>query len=337
MRSEGTGGGKVVTLSEVEMRDAFIGELCMRAQKDANIIFLSNDFGAPSLDQFRKEFPRQFINVGISEQNIISVAAGMALQDKRVFVYSIASFITLRCYEQIKIDLCAMNLPVAILGVGSCYGYGPDGPTHHATEDIAIMRSLANMSIYSPADAHAAESFVALALGSTSPVYIRLDKGKWPLLYDKGAHFSEGFAMLREGGDVGIVATGIMTHRALEVAEELAKNFIHASVIDVYRLKPIQPLALLKAITRSQRLVTIEEHSINGGLGSLIDELLADASIFIPVKRCAVPDELLYAYGTRDILHFERRLDKDSLVRTVDEWVHERSESSQKSRYSERR
>ncbi len=310
-----------MALSNIEMRDAFISALCPRAQADPNIIFLSNDFGAFSLDQFRREFPAQFINGGISEQNMISVAAGMALQNKRVFVYSIASFITLRCYEQIKLDLCAMNLPVTILGVGPCYAYGQDGPTHHATEDIAIMRALVNMNIYSPADAHAAEALVDIALDSTAPMYVRLDRGKWPLLYAKGASLSQGFTVHREGQDVCIVATGIMVHRALEVAEELAKYAIHASVIDVYRLKPMPPLPLLEAIARSDRVVTLEEHTINGGLGSLIVELLADANVSRPVKRCAILDECLYAYGVREALQRERQLDKDSLVELIKKWI----------------
>jgi len=308
-------------LPKVEMRDAFIGELFLQARRNPNIILVSNDFGAPSLDQFRNEFPFQFINAGISEQNIISVSAGMALQGKRVFVYSIASFITLRCYEQIKLDVCTMCLPVTILGVGPCYAYGVDGPTHHATEDIAIMRALTNMSIYSPADIQTAETVVAIALDSTAPMYVRLDRGKWPPLYDERDTFSQGFTMLREGEDVCIVSTGIMVHRAREVAEELMKRSIHASVIDMYCLKPVQQQPLLDAITRSEHVVTIEEHLMNGGLGSLIVEFLADASIPMPVKRCAISDELLYAYGTRDTLHHERRLDKDSLVTTIAEWL----------------
>ena len=310
-----------MAISKVEMRDAIIEKLFLKAKQDQNIILISNDFGAPSLDQFRNEAPRQFINAGIAEQNIISFAAGMALHGKRVFIYSIASFITLRCYEQIKIDLCVMNLPVTILGVGSCYGYGLDGPTHHATEDIAIMRSLANMTIYSPSDSCSAEAFVTAALDSPSPVYVRIDRGKWPLLYDNHADFSEGFAVLRQGSDVCIISTGVMTHRALEVADELKQKSIHASVIDIYRLKPLQPITLLTAITHSKRVVTIEEHTINGGLGSMIVELLADASIPLPVKRCAVPDKWLYAYGTRDVLHGERGLDKGSLVRMVVTWM----------------
>jgi len=310
----------VITISKVEMRDAFIEKLFLRAQKDSNIVILSNDFGAPSLDKFRKALPRQFINAGISEQNIISVAAGMAMQGKRVFVYSIASFITLRCYEQIKIDLCVMNLPVTIFGVGPCYSYGPDGPTHHATEDIAIMRVLANMSIYSPSDANVAASIVLHILDATSPVYVRLDRGKWPLLYGRDTSFLDGFAVLREGGDICIVSTGIMTHRALEVAEMLMERSINVSVIDLYRLKPLQKSLLLGVLARYKRIVTLEEHAINGGLGSLIIELLVDADVQRPVKRCAISDELLYAYGNRDALQMERQLDKEGLVTAIEEW-----------------
>ena len=169
--------------NNIQMRDAFIGNLYERANLDSNIILISNEQGAISLDQLRKNLPQQFINAGISEQNIISVAAGLALYGKKVFVYSIASFITLRCYEQIKIDLCAMNLPVTIVGVGACYSYSTDGPTHHATEDISIMRALPNMCMFNPADSNTTAALVDISLQSHTPTYIRLDREVLPTIY----------------------------------------------------------------------------------------------------------------------------------------------------------
>ena len=308
-------------LSKIEMRDAAFEKLFLAAKHNPNIVVISNDFGAPSLDRFRSELPNQFINAGIAEQNIIAVAAGMALGGKRVYVYSIASFITLRCLEQIKIDLCVMNLPVTILGVGPGYGYGQDGPTHHATEDLASMRSLANLNIYSPADANTVEALITKTLHSTNPAYIRLDRGKWPLVHNLQEDFSQGFAQLCEGQDVCLVSTGIMTHRAIEVAQELQKHSIESAVIDIYRLKPLQAEALLKSITRSKRVVTIEEHALNGGLGSLIVELLADQASPMPIKRCAISDALLYDYGTRALLHQKNGLDREGLVKTVVSWM----------------
>lgn len=309
-----------MTTANLEMRDAFIAALFLHAKKDRDIVFLTNDYGAPSLDQFREELPEQFVNMGIAEQNIISVAAGMALGGKRVYVYSIASFITLRCLEQIKIDLCCMDLPVTIIGVGGAYGYSADGPTHHATEDIALMRAIAGMQIYCPADANSSERLVDLSLHSSHPMYVRLDKGKYPLLYDRDGDLSAGFSRLREGDDVCIVATGTMVHRAKEAAEELEKHDIRAGVVDTYRVKPF-PQGLQLLLSKQKRIVSIEEHTLCGGLGSSIAETIGDNDMCIPLKRFGISDDQLYAYGLRDALHQERGIDRIGVVESILTWV----------------
>ena len=300
--------------SNMQMRDAFISELFSRAKADRDIVLVSNDQGAVALDQFRDELAPQFINGGVSEQNIISLAAGLALSGKTVYVYSIASFIMLRCYEQIKIDLCSMDLPVTIFGVGAGYSYAMDGPTHHATEDIAIMRALSNMNIYSPADSNITTALVDVSIRCPSPMYIRMDRDKFPPIYDVDDDFSPGFSVLRPGDDVCIVATGVMVHRAMEIAEELNKTSIEARVIDVYRLKPLNSDGIVDAIDGSRRIVTVEEHTVHGGLGSIMAELLIDYDIRIPLKRFAVQDHYLYCYGGRADLHKERGLDKESIA-----------------------
>jgi transketolase len=307
-------------MADIHMRDAFIQTLYGRAQSDANIIFLSADYGAPSLDQFRADLPKQFVNTGISEQNQISVAAGLALGGKRSYVYSIASFITTRCYEQIKIDLCCMNLPVTIIGVGACYAYGVDGPTHHATEDIALMRVLPNMDIYSPSDANMAAALVDVTLRSSTPIYCRFDRGKYPLLYSSNEDLSRGVKVIQEGNDISIITTGIMVHRALEVADELRNYSVSTQIIDVYRLKPLNAHDIVNHITNTDKILTLEEHTIHGGLGSIIAEMLADFDATRSFKRLAIVDDLLYAYGTRRDLHLERGLDKESIVKTILDW-----------------
>jgi transketolase len=304
----------------IDMRDAFIGELYNRALNNKDIIFLSAEFGAPSLDAFRHHLPTQFINVGISEQNLISVAAGLALEGKRVYAYSIASFITLRCYEQIKIDLCVMNLPVTLLGVGPCYAYSADGPTHHATEDIAVIRALANMTIYNPSDTNMASALVDISLKSPSPLYIRLDRGRYQFLYPPGEDLSAGFRMVKKGTDVCLLATGCMVHRAMEVEKALAEHGIKVCVIDIYRLKPLDATKLIECIRGFSHLVTLEEHTLIGGLGSLILEILSDAGLCIPVKRFGIADSQLYAYGLRNTLHQQRGMDADSIAQTIQKW-----------------
>jgi transketolase len=303
--------------NNVQMRDAFLSVLYKKAIGDPDIILLTNDQGAISLDDFKEKLPNQFFNIGISEQNIISVAAGLVLSGKKVYVYSLLSFIFLRCYEQIKIDLCAMKLPVTIVGVGAGYSYSPDGPTHHATEDISIMRALPNINIYSPSDSNIVPALVDITLKSKTPSYIRLDRELLPLLYDKDHNVHEGFSILREGNDVTVISTGVMVHRALEVAEELHEQSIQAKVIDFYRLKPIDVAAVIKILKGTSKIVVLEEQTINGGLGSIIAEILVDSNVFIPLKRLAILDNMIFDYGSRDTLHKARGLDKMSIVHEI--------------------
>ena len=303
--------------NNVQMRDAFLSMLYQKAIGNPDIILLTNDQGAISLDDFKEKLPNQFFNIGISEQNIISVAAGLVLSGKKVYVYSLLSFIVLRCYEQIKIDLCAMKLPVTIVGVGSGYSYSPDGPTHHATEDISIMRALPNMTIYSPSDSNIVPALVDITLKSKTPSYIRLDRQLLPLLYNKDHNLHEGFSILREGNDVTVISTGVMVHRALEVAEELHEQSIQAKVIDFYRLKPIDVAAVTKILKGASKIVVLEEQTINGGLGSIIAEILVDSNVFIPLKRLAILDNMIFDYGSRDTLHKARGLDKMSIVHEI--------------------
>ena len=301
----------------VQMRDAFLNMLYQKAIGNPDIILLTNDQGAISLDDFKEKLPNQFFNIGISEQNIISVAAGLVLSGKKVYVYSLLSFIVLRCYEQIKIDLCAMKLPVTIVGVGSGYSYSPDGPTHHATEDISIMRALPNMTIYSPSDSNIVPALVDITLKSKTPSYIRLDRQLLPLLDNKDHNLQEGFSILREGNDVTVISTGVMVHRALEVAEELHEQSIQAKVIDFYRLKPIDVVAVTKILKGASKIVVLEEQTINGGLGSIIAEILVDSNVFIPLKRLAILDNMIFDYGSRDTLHKARGLDRMSIVHEI--------------------
>ena len=303
--------------NNVQMRDAFLSMLYQKAIENPDIILLTNDQGAISLDDFKEKLPNQFFNIGISEQNIISVAAGLVLTGKKVYVYSLLSFIYLRCYEQIKIDLCAMKLPVTIVGVGAGYSYSPDGPTHHATEDISIMRALPNMTIYSPSDSNIVPALVDITLKSKTPSYIRLDRQLLPLLDNKNHNLQVGFSILREGNDVTVISTGVMVHRALEVAEELHEQSIQAKVIDFYRLKPRDVAAVTKILKGASKIVVLEEQTINGWLGSIIAEILVDSNVFIPLKRLAILDDMIFDYGSRDTLHKARGLDKMSIVHEI--------------------
>ena len=305
-----------------DTRDATFEELYDIALGDPNVILLSADTGALIFQEFKKNIPNQFFNVGVAEQNAMSVAAGLALTGKHVFVFGITTFITLRCYEQVKIDICSMGLPVTILGMGTGYVYSSDGPTHHMTEDVALMRALPGITIWSPSDYTMTAQVVHLAHKTPSPSYIRIDKGPFTHIYDNSDHnFGDGLAVLRPGKDLTIVATSIMVSQALELVDELGKQGIQVGVVDLYRLKPVNEKLLVDAIKLSKRIVTLEEHTILGGLGSIVCEILAGNGIHIPIKIFGIPDKYQCEVGSREWLRLLDGLDVASISKAVLEWM----------------
>jgi len=300
------------------MRDVFWDKVYELAWNDKDIIIVSADMGAPALDKFRKDLKSQYVDVGIAEQNAILISAGLALGGKKVFAYAIAPFITYRCYEQIKIVLSAMNIPVTFVGVGAGVSYDDSGPTHHTVEDISILRILPNMTVNSITDNSMASAFAEISCNMTGPNYIRLDRKLLPMIYKENSDFSEGMAVLTESKDVCIAATGNMVHRALEVSEMLEENGINTGVIDIYRF-PINEEVLIKSLKGVKRLVTMEEHTLPGGLGSSVCEVLADNNILIPVKRLGMDfrSGYCYKYGGRDNIQKLYKLDKQSVVEAI--------------------
>lgn len=309
-------------ISDTDMRDAFFDEIYNFAKRDSQVIFLTADMGAYSLIRFKRDMGNQYINVGIAEQNMVSVAAGLALGGKKVFIYSIVPFVTLRCYEQIKVDLCCMNLPVTIVGVGAGLTYGSDGPTHHATSDIAVMRVLPEITILNPSDSVSTKAFAGIAYKNQGPTYVRIERGKLPFVYEeRKIDFQEGLSEIRNGKDVTIISTGIMTHHALKVSQILAGRSVSAGVVDLYRIKPLNEKKLLKIIDKSKNLVTVEENTIIGGLGSMVSEVLSDNKRKVPLKRIAISDEHCFKTGDRESLLAFYKLDVDSIAGTILKWL----------------
>lgn len=307
----------------VTMRDAFLSELFELAKADRNILLISNDLGAPSLDKFRSDLSSQFIHGGISEQNQVNLAAGLAMGRRKVFLYSISPFLPLRCLEQIRLHLCVKGLPVTLVGLGAGFAYDKSGPTHHAIEDIAVMRALPNMTILTPSDRMMAAAFACTAYNEPGPKYIRLDRGRLPQLYYLVSTFHSGLWRLRAGCDLTIVATGYMVHRALEIAEALSQQDINAGVVDLYRQKPVDSKLLREELGKAAKVVTLEEHFVTGGIGSIVAELLADNGKAIPLLRLGIPDQYFNDYG-RETLHKLCGLDVESIKRRISEWLRER-------------
>lgn len=306
-----------------DTRDAFFEELYLLAVADNNVILIHGDQGAETFKKFRQTIPGQIINGGIAEQNLIGVAAGLALGGKKVFVHAIAPFITLRCYEQIKNDLGLMGLPVTLVGIGAGYSYGDAGPTHHAVQDLSILRAIPGMTILNASDTVSLSRFVQMAYqNAKGPVYVRFDKTAPNPIYTGKEDFSNGMAKLRSGKDVIIISTGLMVDRALAVADKLSSLGIDTGVVDVYRIKPLNSALLAEILSDCKKVVTLEEHSPVGGLGSLISEFLCDSGLsFTSLKRIALEDKDCFTYGTRDYVHALMGLDKNTLVARIYEWL----------------
>lgn len=282
-----------------DFRDAVFLAVHEVMDRDPRAVILYNDMGALELDRIRTVYPARVYNVGICEQNMASLAAGLAFDSRCVFTYGIIAHVFARSFEQIRNDICCSNLPVVILGVGSGLSYGADGPTHHAVQDIAVMRTLPNMAIYNPADCVSAQAAIRLAAARMRPAFIRMDKEQVPSLYNEGTDFTAGFAVLREGKDVALVATGIMVHKAVEVAERLLPEGIRVRVVDVFRIKPIDTEALRRALAEVRAVVTLEENSPFGGIASLIGELLARGQQHPLFSSIALEDSPLIGSASR--------------------------------------
>ncbi|NQV55722.1 MAG: 1-deoxy-D-xylulose-5-phosphate synthase [Rhodospirillales bacterium] len=318
------------------MRDAVIDTILEAARKDKDVLFISADLGAAALDGFRADFPDQFIHAGISEQNMVDLASGLALSGKKVFLYAMAPFITARCYEQIKCVLSSMNLPVTLIAVGVGLGYDHATLTHFTPEDIACMRALNGIEVLSPADAEAAASIARLAVEDPKFRYIRLERQPLAPIYGgafEGA-LKNGFGHLIKGSQVAIIACGYLVHKALAAAEELRSAGIDAGVIDLVRVKPIDGARLTSVLGEYDAILTVEEQSLEGGMGSAVAETLIDAPItktpLPPIKRLGLKDGFEVVNGNRDELHRLYGIDTPQIVKAAQELVANISEAGLK-------
>lgn len=303
------------------MRDVFIEELCGRMENDKNIFFVCADFGSPKLDRLKDSFKDRFINVGIAEQNLINISAGLALEGFTVYAYAIAPFLIMRPYEQIRINLSMQSqlkeINVNLIGVGAGLSYDVSGPTHHCLEDISIMRVLPNIEIFSPSDWVTAKEFVDHSINVKKPKYLRFDGKPLPPIYKK-IDIDSGFSELKKGKDLCLVSTGYMTHKALEAVEKLSKEGIDIGLVDIFMLKPLNEKPLFNALKKYGYLLTLEEGFINkAGLDSLVLSLLNRNNSLIRLKNAGFNDSYVFDIGSRDHLHKLNKLDEDSIIKNI--------------------
>ena len=301
------------------MRKTCLNMVHELAKQDERVVFVGSDLGPGVLDEMKHTMPDRFYMEGVSEQNIVGLAAGLAMEGYIPFVNTIATFITRRCFEQVAVDLCLHDLPVRLIGNGGGYVYAPLGPTHLATEDIAIMRSLPNMTIVSPSDADEMTRFMASSLDWPHPIYIRLGKGGDPVVTGEQTGFEIGKAVpLRAGKDIQILSSGVMSDRALSAADMLADKGVSAGVIHLPTVKPLDNDAVLQA-SESSMIVTLEEHFKMGGLGSAVAEVLVDANRMPEhgILRIGLEDSFPMAYGSQDELMERFGLQPPAIAETI--------------------
>lgn len=298
------------------MRNAFVRTLTALAHDDASLMLLTGDLGFTVLENFRDTYPKQYLNAGVAEQNMIGVACGLALSGKRVFVYSIVPFVTFRCFEQIRNDLCYHHLPVCIVGVGAGYSYGHMGSTHHALEDVAVMRSLPGMTVVCPGDPLEVEGAVRAIAAQDGPCYLRLGKAGEPVLHQKdNFSFTLGKAIkMQEGKDLTIIANSVMLDTAVKVVKSLAQSGLSARLLSMPTVKPIDRESILSAARETGLIATIEEHSSIGGLSSAVAEVLSALSSHPQHLTFSAPDQFADTVGSQNFLRERTSLDEKSIV-----------------------
>ena len=264
---------------------------------------------------FIKRFPDRLVNVGIAEQSMVGTAAGLALGGKVAVTCNAAPFLISRANEQIKVDVCYNNTNVKLFGLNAGASYGPLASTHHAIDDIAIMRGFGNIQIFAPSSPRECRQVIDYALGYKGPVYIRMDGKALPELHDESYRFVPGAVVtLREGDSLALVATGSTVHEIVDAAALLADSGIQATVVSVPSIRPCDTQALLAAVKGCKAVITVEEHNINGGLGSLVAEVLAEAGTGAVLKRLGIPDGEYAAAADRGWMRQHHGFDAGSIA-----------------------
>ena len=288
------------------------------AREDERVLFLGSDLGPSTLDAMKQEMPERFFMEGVAESNLVGMAAGLAFEGFIPYVNTIATFLTRRCFDQIVIDACLHNAPLRLIGNGGGLVYAPLGPTHQAIEDIAILRALPNMTIVAPCDADEMARLMPLTLEHAGPIYIRLAKGHDAIVSDPDVPFEIGRGLrIRAGHGALIVTTGVTLGPAREAAEQLAERGVEAAILHMPTIKPFDAETLLDMAAPVPIVVSVEEHTIIGGLGGAVAETLAESGLGCRLKRLGIPDVFAERYGSQKLLMEGFGLSSDGIVRAV--------------------
>ena len=304
------------------MRNVFINELIKKSKIDKDVYLITADLGFKSFEIFREQFPKRFINLGVAENNMIGVGTGMALQGKKVFVYSILSFLAFRCFEQIRNNICHNNLNIKLIGGGGGFSYSVQGISHNTSEELSIMRSLPNMNVYNPGSKIETELAMEAMFNTQGPGFIRLGKAPEKDYYLNKPKYRIGDGLLiKNGNDLTIFCSGNITEVVMDVRNKLKSNNINAKIVSLICLKPINSKSIISQIS-SKNVVTIEEHSEMGGLGTAIAEILMNNKLsHISFQKIALQDRCHKEIGSHNYLRKLNGLDSDSIVKKIIELI----------------
>jgi transketolase len=305
------------------MRNAFLDTLYELALHDERIMFITGDLGFRVVEKFMENRPNQFLNAGVAEQNMTGIAVGMAFSGRICCTYSIANFPTLRCLEQIRNDICYHDANVKVVSVGGGFAYGAMSVTHHAMEDLGVMRCLPNLTVIAPGDPVETRAATRAIVAHKGPVYLRLGKAGEPTVHPGEISFQIGKAIrCREGDDVTLISTGGMLWTAVQAAEKLAADGIQTRVLSMHTLKPLDEEDVLAAARTTGAVLTLEEHSIVGGLGSAVAELFAEQlDLKVAFKRLGVPNAFSPHIGAQDYMLAKYALSPEGVAQSVMEFL----------------
>jgi len=280
------------------MRKTFINTLIDLARKDKDIVLITPDMGFSVLEPFFDEFPERAINCGIAEQNAVSIASGLALMGKKPYVYTIIPFLVERAFEQVKLDVAYMNTNVKLVGIGAGFTYGAAGATHHAIEDISLMRTLPNMTVCCPGDNNEAEQIIRKTVNNDKPMYIRIGRHNRGIFDNNMIEVGKA-SIIEEGKDIAVISTSNMLPDAYDYCQKLKSEGRKPYLISMHTIKPLDKECLLSLINKRVEIHTLEEHSIIGGLGSAVAEVIAESGKGIKFKRIGIPDEFSHYIGSQ--------------------------------------
>lgn len=304
------------------MQSAYIGKLMQLAEKDHNILHILADSGTGYDEMFRRNFPDQIYNFGISEENMVAAAAGMATVGKIPFVFTAGAFLAYRSMEFIRDDICFQNLNVKVIGMGSGLSWSSLGPTHHTTEDIAVLRAIPNLMILSPATPRQVSESVEIAYEYQGPVYVRIGMNHEKEFFDDNYKMKlSKNDVIRNDGKVTVYCTGSILEEVDTAAEMLLKDGIGVKLVNVSTIKPFDVKQVIEQGKESKLMITVEEHNIYGGLGSIISEVISENGLGVKLERIGIRDVFASGYGSYKAVRMSNSLDAESLYAKIKEVI----------------